>query len=73
MFRVCKQAGLIGRSTSNSCFSYFKSALTKSGPSYGLSTVSNLEDGEPNSHVSIDSSSPKITGILSVTKNSGHQ
>lgn len=40
--------------------------LTRSFSSYGLSTESNLEEPEPISHVSTDSLSPKITGILSV-------
>lgn len=44
--------------------SYPKRALTRSGFSYGLSNVSNLED-EPFSHASLDSLSPKITGIRS--------
>ena len=43
-------------------------AFTKSGSSYGLRTVLNWEDEEPFSHASVDSLSPKITGILSVER-----
>ena len=46
--------------------SYIQIALTKSTSSYGLSMLSNLEDEETFSHVSVDSLSPKITGILSI-------
>lgn len=41
-------------------------ALTRSGSSYGLRTVLNLEDEEPSSHSSVDPMLPKITGILSI-------
>jgi hypothetical protein len=50
----------------NAVISYIHKALTKSASSYGLSMLSNLEDEEPFSHVSVDTLSPKITGILSV-------
>lgn len=44
---------------------YLLKALTRSGSSYGLRTVLNLEDEEPSSHSSVDPVLPKITGILS--------
>lgn len=43
----------------------FQKVITRSGSSYGLSTVSNLEDDKPSSHSSVDPLLPKITGILS--------